>query len=166
MSQGDLANVVTKLSPASTLLASASVSDSLLPVAATLSPAPMDNAERAVEFQSYLAQHGIREKIEDALTTIIKMHKLPENPFAILATAFDDASLMRRARLVFDAIDKDGSGTLDRKELFDKLRADNEVEQLMKRSPFGFSTCHCAMDGRCRVIMRTTGALRYVFVLS
>lgn len=94
-------------------------------------------AERAVHAQAYLAQHGIREKLETALTELIASETLPENPFAALVETFSRHELMCRARLVFDRMDVDRSGSIDRKELFAKLRADDEVECLLKRQAVG-----------------------------
>ena len=45
----------------------------------------MEAAEKAVRFQAYMAEYGIKEKLEEVLTTLIKSDPLPANPFAALA---------------------------------------------------------------------------------
>ena len=92
-----------------------------------------DKRERAEDFHEYLLEYGIREKIEAVLTKLIKMDELPDNPFSTFVEAFTEHELMCRARLIFDEIDEDESGFLDRTELFKKLKADDEVETLLGR---------------------------------
>ena len=93
----------------------------------------IDKAERAVAFQAYLAQHQIRDKLEAALTELIVMDELPANPFASLVANLSQHELMCRAKIIFNAMDTDGSGMVDRAELYKKLQADDEVETLLKR---------------------------------
>ena len=85
------------------------------------------------EISAYLEEHGLRAKLEDALTSVVKAAVLPANPFTALVAAFSFHEAMTKAKLVFQAADVDGSGELDRKELFAKLKADGEIETLLGR---------------------------------
>ena len=58
----------------------------------------MEAAEKAVRFQAYMAEYGIKEKLEEVLTTLIKSDPLPANPFAAIAAAFSSQSVCARAR--------------------------------------------------------------------
>ena len=82
-----------------------------------------DKRERAEDFHEYLLEYGIREKIEAVLTKLIKMDELPDNPFSTFVEAFTEHELMCRARLIFDEIDEDESGTIDFEEFKAMVRA-------------------------------------------
>ena len=73
----------------------------------------MEAAEKAVRFQAYMAEYGIKEKLEEGLTTLIKSDPLPANPFAALAAAGAErwVSVCVRARARKDARKGEGGRT-------------------------------------------------------
>lgn len=50
-----------------------------------------------------------------------------------MEAAVHQAQLMVRAKALFDSMDTDKSGSLDRTEIFAKLKADSELEVLLRR---------------------------------
>ena len=63
----------------------------------------MEAAEKAVRFQAYMAEYGIKEKLEEVLTTLIKSDPLPANPFS--------ARVCVRARARKEARKREGGRT-------------------------------------------------------
>ena len=58
----------------------------------------MEAAEKAVRFQAYMAEYGIKEKLEEVLTTLIKSDPLPANPFAASRKLVGRVCVCARAR--------------------------------------------------------------------
>ena len=85
------------------------------------------------EVEAYLQRFGMREKLEEALLPIYRAKTLPTNPFTGLVAAFTEFEILCKAKLIFDQMDADKSGTIDRKELCAKLQADGELEALLGR---------------------------------
>lgn len=105
------------------------------------------------EVRAYLEKHSISQKLEQALSGIVKGAVLPANPFSLLAAEFKFHEAMTRAKLVFDAADVDGSGELDRAELFAKLKADDEIESLLGRSDIPDGTGLAGVKAMGRILV-------------
>mmetsp|Transcript_38140 Transcript_38140/g.76441 ORF Transcript_38140/g.76441 Transcript_38140/m.76441 type:complete len:232 (-) Transcript_38140:67-762(-) len=113
------------------------------------------------ELERYLEKHGLREKLEQSLLPIFRAKSLPSNPFTGLVAMFSEFEILCKARLLFDEIDIDGSGTIDRNELYAKLKADGQLEELLGRKDIdGEGLAGAKAMGRVMVQLNTnTGGL-------